>query len=265
MLLVERLLHRMELAVRGEALDRRHLAAVRLHREHGARLHRLAVEQDGARAARRGVAADVRALQPELLAQEVHEQLPRLDVRLAPLAVDRQRDVRHAFASWSAFHTFSPLQGRSTCRTPWGASASSTAFGTACVEPTVPDSPIPFTPITLLRSRGHHLDPLVRGQLGRRRERVPDEGARQRIAVLAVHDLLVERLPDPEGDAAVHLPVRDERVDQRPRVVDRDVPCELDLAGLGVDLDDREVRAERERRRCLELVRDLQLAEPPVR
>ena len=38
----------------------------------------------------------------------------RLDVRLAPLAVDRQRDVGHAFASWSARHTFSALQGMST-------------------------------------------------------------------------------------------------------------------------------------------------------
>ena len=38
----------------------------------------------------------------------------------------------------------------------------------------------------------------------------------------------------------------------------------LDLAGLGVDLDDREVTAEGERRRRLELVCDLQLAEPSV-
>ena len=81
-LLVERLLHRMQLVALRETLDRRHLAAVRLHGEHGARLDRLAVEEHGAGAARGGVAADVRPLQAELLAQEVGEQLPRLDVGL---------------------------------------------------------------------------------------------------------------------------------------------------------------------------------------
>ena len=84
-LLVERLLHRVQLVALGEPLDRRDLAAVGLHGEHGARLHRLAVEQHGARPAGRRVAADVRAREPELVAQEVHEQLPRLDVRLVPL------------------------------------------------------------------------------------------------------------------------------------------------------------------------------------
>ena len=35
----------------------------------------------------------------------------------------------------------------SMCRTPKGASASMTAFCTAGVEPMVPASPMPFTPI----------------------------------------------------------------------------------------------------------------------
>ena len=59
--LVERLLHRVQLAVGGQALDRGDRGAVGLHGEHRARLHRLAVEVDGAGAARRRVAADVRA------------------------------------------------------------------------------------------------------------------------------------------------------------------------------------------------------------
>jgi len=45
----------------GQALDRRHLVPVGLDGEQRARLHRLAVEQHGARAARGGVAPDVRA------------------------------------------------------------------------------------------------------------------------------------------------------------------------------------------------------------
>ena len=49
--LVERLLHRVQLAVRGQALDRRDLVAVGLHGEHRARLH--AACRRGARCTRR--------------------------------------------------------------------------------------------------------------------------------------------------------------------------------------------------------------------
>ena len=63
--LLERLLHRVQLAVGGQALDGGDLGAVGLDGEHRARLHRLAVEQHGARAARRRVAADVGAGEPE--------------------------------------------------------------------------------------------------------------------------------------------------------------------------------------------------------
>ena len=86
----ERLLHRVQLAVGGEALDREDVGAVGLDGEHRAALHRLAVDVDGARAARRRVAADVRAGQLELLAQELHEQRPRLDVAGAGGTVDRE-------------------------------------------------------------------------------------------------------------------------------------------------------------------------------
>ena len=58
---VERLLHGMQLAVRRETLDRRDLRAVGLDAEHRARLRRGAVDEHRAGAARRRVAADVRA------------------------------------------------------------------------------------------------------------------------------------------------------------------------------------------------------------
>ena len=61
--------------------------------EHGARLHRLAVVQDDAGAAVGGVAAPVRAGQAELVAEEVDQQHPRLDVAGDQLAVDRDRDL----------------------------------------------------------------------------------------------------------------------------------------------------------------------------
>jgi hypothetical protein len=58
----------------------RMLAAVGLGGEHRAALHRLAVEVDGACAARRRVAPDVRAGQPDVLPDVLDEQRARLDV-----------------------------------------------------------------------------------------------------------------------------------------------------------------------------------------
>src|SRR3954471_9338829 len=93
--LLERALHRVQLAVRRETLDRRDLVAVRLDGEQRARLHRLAVEMDGASTAGRRVAADVRAGEVQLLAQRVDEELPGLDLELSANAVDGDRDVSH--------------------------------------------------------------------------------------------------------------------------------------------------------------------------
>ena len=45
-----------------------------------------------------------------------------------------------------ARHTRSGVHGMSTCRTPSGRSASTTAFCTAGVEPIVADSPMPLAP-----------------------------------------------------------------------------------------------------------------------
>ena len=88
--IVERLLHRVQLPVRGEALDRRDLGAVGLDAEDGARLHRLAVEQHRAGAARGRVAADGRAREREPLTQDVNQQITRLDLELVLRAVDGQ-------------------------------------------------------------------------------------------------------------------------------------------------------------------------------
>src|SRR5439155_1467571 len=80
--LAESRLQRVELvrAARREALDGRQLSAVRLHREHQAGAHRLAVEQHGAGAAHAVLAADVGAGEPQVLAEEVAQAEPRLDV-----------------------------------------------------------------------------------------------------------------------------------------------------------------------------------------
>src|SRR2546426_4028189 len=86
--LAERFLERMELAGLREPLDRHDLRAVRLNGEHDARARRLAVEHDRAGAADAVLAADVRAREPEILAQEVHEQLARLAAPFPGGAID---------------------------------------------------------------------------------------------------------------------------------------------------------------------------------
>ena len=92
-MLAKRLLERVELAVLHEALDRQDLRAVGLDGEHDAGARGLAIEQDRARAADPVLAADVRAREAEVLAQEVHEELARL---AAPLALDAVHPEAHS-------------------------------------------------------------------------------------------------------------------------------------------------------------------------
>ncbi len=69
------------------------------------------------------------------------------------------------------------------------------------------------------------------------------------VGVLVVLHVFVEHLRDALRDAAVLLALDEQRVHDRSTVVDGDVPEQLDTSGVAIDLDDRDVRAERERRR----------------
>ena len=88
----ERLLHRVQAAVAGEALDRDDLVTVGLGGEDEARAHELAVEHDRARAALALLAGVLRAGQLERVAQERQQALAAADVGLAALPVDGQLD-----------------------------------------------------------------------------------------------------------------------------------------------------------------------------
>src|ERR1700757_119210 len=146
---VERALHRVHLAVRGQALQRGDLVPAGLGGEHRAGLHGLAVEQHCAGPAGSGVAADVGCGEIGHVAQEVHEEQAVLDVRGDVLAVDGQVDLHWLLAfraSLIAVHTRCGVAGMSMCLTPRWDTASTTAFWTAGVEPIVPASPMPFTP-----------------------------------------------------------------------------------------------------------------------
>ena len=94
----ERLLDRVQPVAAREPLDRRHLGALGLEREHRAALHRAPVDEHGAGAALARVAADVRAGQPEPVAERVDEQRPPLDLERPRLAVDDELDSLQALA-----------------------------------------------------------------------------------------------------------------------------------------------------------------------
>src|SRR3989449_4087714 len=88
----EPLLKRMQLAVLLQALHRHDFLVAGLDGEHGARLHRSAVHEDGAGAAVGRVAPDMGAGQPQHVPDQVDQQEARLDVSLVLLAVDRELD-----------------------------------------------------------------------------------------------------------------------------------------------------------------------------
>src|SRR3990172_796923 len=91
--LLERLLDRVQPSVLREPFDRRDRRAVRLDHEHRARLHGPSVEEDRARAAVARVAPHVGAREPELVPNEVHEEGARFDGPLVPRAVHGQSDA----------------------------------------------------------------------------------------------------------------------------------------------------------------------------
>src|SRR5262245_2122680 len=107
-LVPERLLHPVQLAITGEALDRGDLGTVGLDGERRARLHAPSVNEHRTGAALTRIAPDVRAGQPEVLPQEVNEEEPWLDARGPDLAVHGDGDghLRHRVSSVSASRRF---------------------------------------------------------------------------------------------------------------------------------------------------------------
>ena len=95
-IVAERRLHRVQFVALRDALDGGDVAAGRLPGQHGAGLHRPAVDMDDAGAALAGVAADMGAGQTQVFAQEMDQQGPVLDLGRDGFAVHRQFDCRHA-------------------------------------------------------------------------------------------------------------------------------------------------------------------------
>jgi hypothetical protein len=98
--LAERLLQRMKAAIgSGNPLDRSDFRAASLNRKHRAGLYRFAVHVHRASAAMAGVTADVRAGDPEFLAQQVDQQQARLSKGFDIAVVDRQFDMHFGHCS----------------------------------------------------------------------------------------------------------------------------------------------------------------------
>ncbi len=81
------------------------------------------------------------------------------------------------------------------------------------------------------------------------RHRVVHVRAGQRLALAVEHGALHQRLADALNHAAVGLTLDQQRIDQGAEVVDHVVAHDLDDAGVGIDLDLRDVAAVGERRR----------------
>jgi hypothetical protein len=105
---LQRLLERVHGPVAGQALDGAHLVAVGLDPEHEAGAHGLVVEEHRARPAHAVLAPEVRAGEPQVVAQHVGERGAGLGGGRPGLAVDGELDgppfgqvgLGHA-ASWA--------------------------------------------------------------------------------------------------------------------------------------------------------------------
>src|SRR5262245_27183065 len=93
MLLVEALLNWMQFSICGESFHSLDFHSIGLHGKNRTRLDGFAVQLNSARAAGGRITADVRAGHVEVLAQEVDEQQPRLNIRFVSLSVDSYFDV----------------------------------------------------------------------------------------------------------------------------------------------------------------------------
>ena len=161
------------------------------------------------------------------------------------------RATRRTRGFWISRQTRSGVHGRSMCLTPRCLSASTTAFCTAGRRADGRGLADALGAHRVHRRRGLGVGGLEHDRVGRGRDGVVGEGAGDRRALLVVHHLLPQRLADALDRAAVLLAGHDQRVQDPAAVVDRDVAQRLRLAGLDVDLDDRDVGAERERRALL--------------
>ena len=97
----------------------------------------------------------------------------------------------------------------------------------------------------IARRRRHGRRQLEAREIGGPRHRVVHERSGHQLAVVVVDRFFDHRLADALRQAAVDLSFDDQRVDQIAGIVDGDQLQQLRLAGLAIDLEHRDVAAER--------------------
>ena len=105
---------------------------------------------------------------------------------------------------------------------------------------TMPPSPPPLAPSGLCGEGefSEHDRSDVR-EVDRRRQQVIRERPGEKLPLVVVGEMLEQRPAQPLHDGADRLPVRGERIDDAPDVLDGHVIDELDLPGAGIDGDVR--------------------------
>jgi hypothetical protein len=99
MMVLKRLLQRVQPVAIGERFDRGDLLAVALHREHQAGARARPAEEDRARAACAVLASDVRAGEVQLVAQKIHQREACFHFTAVCLAVHRD-GYRSRISHW---------------------------------------------------------------------------------------------------------------------------------------------------------------------
>ena len=130
------------------------------------------------------------------------------------------------------------VAGISSIETPNGDSASLTALSTAAGAPMAPPSPKPLGAGDRRRRRRFDVMQFDRRNFARRRRQIIGERRGLDIAEAVVDDFLEQRVADALRDAAMHLAVGDQRIDDAAGIFHGEKFLDRHAAGLDVDLDD---------------------------
>ncbi len=199
-----------------------------------------------------GVDVDEHDRAGEAHVQQGNQALPpREHLRVvSPLAEDLERCVHrrcaddlerrrlHVPCSWSSAQTRGGVSGSSTSSRP---SASATAFASAAGALIVFPSPSPFAPSGVNGRRSLAVGRPERRQIRRRRAEVVHEARGEEVPVLVVGRPLEQSRAGAVREAASHLAVGEERIEEPACVVDGRVVEHAHLAGRPLDLDDGDV------------------------
>ena len=233
-----------------------------------------------AAAALRRIAADMCPGEPEMLAQKHREKSFILHLARHRRPVDRQAD--HA----ASLYRCSPAPNRAAsfrCGGLRSRSCTGVAGMSMVSGPQLRQGVLDRTHDHSGRRRRAALPARLHAEWIGRRQHLGDFGLERRQIVEPRHPVvhqrsgdrlsgrridravLPERLPHALGDAAMGLPVHDQRIDAAADVIDRRVALDVHASGLRIDLDFAEHRCRWETPACASRCRDEREGRRPTR